>query len=80
MWVDGQTHKQDWLSASDLVGGGTGRSTTVNIAIFNTPDTGVGKRPRGRAPSYPSGPPAFPAGVVAAAVTTAPTVRQPTRS
>jgi hypothetical protein len=72
MWVDGQTHNQDWLPASDLVGAGTGRPTTVNIDISNTPNTRWASATADEPPSYPSGPLAFPTGVVPAAVTTAP--------
>jgi predicted alpha-1,2-mannosidase len=72
MRVDGQTHNQDWLPASDLVGGGDGKSTRVDIAISGTPNTKWATAAADEPPSYQAGPLTFPTGVVPAAVTTDP--------
>jgi predicted alpha-1,2-mannosidase len=71
--VNGRTSNQDWLPAGDLVGGNNARSTQLDFAISNTPNTQWASAAADAPPSYSAGPLHFPTGVVPAAVTTAPT-------
>jgi predicted alpha-1,2-mannosidase len=72
MSVNGRTSSQDWLPASDLVGGSGGQPTTVSFRTSSTPDTSWAAAPADAPPSYPSGPLSFPPGVTPSAVTTSP--------
>jgi predicted alpha-1,2-mannosidase len=68
----GHTASQDWLPASDLVGGSGGRATTVSFLTSATPDTSWAASAADAPPSYSSGPLHFPPGVTPSAVTTSP--------
>jgi predicted alpha-1,2-mannosidase len=68
--VNGRTSNRDWLPASELVGGG--RSTRLDVAISDTPNTRWAATPSDEPPSYAAGPLSFPTGVVPAAVTSDP--------
>jgi predicted alpha-1,2-mannosidase len=68
--VDGHPSDRAWLPAAGLVGGG--RSTRLDFAIADTPNTSWAAAPADAPPSYPAGRPTFPPGVVPAAVTSDP--------
>ena len=72
--VDGRVSGKDWLPASDLVGGtrSAGRTTRLDFAISATPNTRWAASAADEPPSYAAGPLHFPAGVVPAAVSSAP--------
>ena len=70
--VNGRASNRDWLPAPDLVGGAADRSTHLDVAISNSPNTHWATSAADEPPSYPAGQPNFPTGVVPATVTSTP--------
>jgi len=69
MSVNGTGYDKDWLSAQDLLGGG---STKVVDQISDTPDTSWAAAAADAPPSFQAGPLTFPAGVIPTEVTSSP--------
>ncbi len=70
--VNGRGSDQDWLPASQLVGGNGGRTTQLDYAISPSPNTQWASADRNEPPSYQAGAPHFPTGSLPVSVATAP--------
>ena len=70
--VNGRDSDQDWIAASQLVGGTGNRTTQLTYAISRNPNTRWASADRDAPPSYQAGPLRFPTGSLPVSVTSDP--------